>query len=62
MSEQDGLVDLLARVADHRYTIMAGWLSPIGIIVLPQKVAEAYLVAIIGVFLVLLRVQLYLGP
>ena len=58
MSRVDRVIDGLGRIADHRYTILAGWLSPFGILVLPESLEMTYFVCLLGLFLILHQAQL----
>lgn len=57
------LVDRLAAVADHRYTLLAGWLSPVAVVVLaPEDMTGPLFGVLFGVFTVLHAAQTAGGP
>ena len=40
------VVEQWAAIGQHRYTILAGWLSPVGILALPESFQMPYLVGL----------------
>jgi len=58
----DRAIDALAAVADHRYTLIAGWLSPALVFALPEEYQGAALAVLLGTFVVLHQAQLSRGP
>jgi len=57
------VVEALAAVADHRYTILAGWLSPVAVVLLaPEHLVMDLFGLVFGVFLILHFAQTARGP